>query len=150
MEEVEKAYIAGIIDGEGTVSLIKHHRNETPAPLVSVANNKLELLQWIKKRVGGTIINKRKNKPYHDNSYAWSLRFDSALNFLKLIKKYLILKLPQTELILKNYKAVTKRSGKYTLEALNNKMKLVTRIRELNQRKSMPPIISRAPEIKSG
>jgi hypothetical protein len=71
--EVEKAYLAGIVDGEGTVTLMKHHQNETPTPYVSVANNSLKLLEWIKARVGGVIVSKKKSKPHYSNSYAWSV-----------------------------------------------------------------------------
>ena len=46
----EKAYIAGIIDGEGTVTLVLKHSNETHSPEISVANTDIELLQWLKKK----------------------------------------------------------------------------------------------------
>ena len=60
MEEVVKAYLAGIVDGEGTVTLMKHHKNETPSPAVTVSNNSLKLLKWIQARVGGGITSKKK------------------------------------------------------------------------------------------
>lgn len=63
MREVEKAYLAGIVDGEGTVTLMKHHKNETPTPSVSIANNSLRLLEWIKTKVGGVIVSKRNIRP---------------------------------------------------------------------------------------
>lgn len=150
MEEVEKAYLAGIIDGEGTVTLAKNHKGETPSPKVAVSNNKLELLEWIKKRAGGVIVSKRKNKPYHGNSYVWYLRQNKALSLLNDLKNFLIIKRLHAELILNNYKLVTFRNGKYKPEVLEKKMQLVSKIRKLNQRNSMPPIIRRAPEIKTG
>ena len=134
MVELEKAYLAGIVDGEGTVTLMKHHKNETPLPFVSIANNNLKLLQWIKHRCGGLIASKKKYKPQHNDSFAWSVRHDRALRFLKEIVKYLIIKKPQATLILKKYKAVTHRAGKYTLKMFSDKMKLVAKIRELNRR----------------
>lgn len=60
MEEAEKSYIAGIVDGEGTVTLMRHHNNETPTPHVSVANNSLVLLKWLKAKVGGGVIVSKK------------------------------------------------------------------------------------------
>lgn len=71
MEVVEKAYLAGIIDGEGTVTLTRHHKNETPTARVSVANNNLKLLEWIKSIVGGVIVSKKKYKTHHRDSYVW-------------------------------------------------------------------------------
>ncbi len=134
LDEVEKAYLAGIIDGEGTVTLMKHHKNETPTPYVSVANNNLGLLQWIKNRIGGTICSKKKRLPHHNDSYVWSARQDRAIRLLNDVKSYLIIKKPQADLITEQYKSVTHRAGKYTLEMLNKKMKLVAKIRKLNQR----------------
>jgi len=134
LEEVEKAYLAGIVDGEGTVTLMKHHKNETPAPHVSVANNNLYLLKWIKSIVGGNICRKKKRLPHHKDSYAWNVRQDRALCFLNEIKQYLKIKKQQAELISSTYKKVTNRAGRYTPEMMERKMKLVAKIRVLNQR----------------
>ncbi len=60
MTEVEKAYIAGIIDGEGSIMLEKVHRNQYPSPCVSIASTTLELLKWIKIVVGNGIIKQKK------------------------------------------------------------------------------------------
>jgi len=48
MLETEKAYIAGIIDGEGSIMLIKFHKNQYPSPCVSISSTDVELLEWIK------------------------------------------------------------------------------------------------------
>jgi len=134
LKGVVKAYLAGIIDGEGTVTLMKHHKNETPCPSVSVANNNLELLKWIKSVFGGVISSKKKRLPHHNESYAWAIMQDRAIRFLNEIKQYLIIKKPQAELITRSYKAVTHRAGKYTPEMLRKKNELVAEIRKLNQR----------------
>ena len=134
MEEVEKAYLAGIVDGEGTVTLMKHHKNETPVPFVSIANNNLELLKWTKFLVGGNICSKKKRLLHHSDSYVLNIRQDRALRFLNEIKEYLIIKKQQAELITAQYKAVTPRTGKYTPEMLAKKYELVAKIRKLNQR----------------
>lgn len=61
MTEAEKAYIAGIIDGEGSIMLQRFHSNEFPSPCVSIASTTIELLEYIKSTVGkGVIKNKRK------------------------------------------------------------------------------------------
>ena len=134
MVKLEKAYVAGIVDGEGTVTLMKHHRNETPIPCVSIANNNLKLLHLIKHGYGGLICSKRKYQSHHRDSFVWSVRHNRALWFLKEIIQYLIVKKPQATLILKKYKSVTHRAGKYTPKMLKAKMELVAKIREMNQR----------------
>jgi hypothetical protein len=132
--EVEKTYLAGIVDGEGTVTLMRHHKNETPVPCVSVANNNLALLQWIKDRLGGHISSKKVYNIWHKKSYVWLAKQDRALRILNEIKKYLLVKKPQADLITEKYKSVTHRAGKYTPEMLKKKMELVAQIRKLNQR----------------
>lgn len=134
MEEVKKAYLAGIIDGEGTVTLMKHHKNETHIPFVGIANNNLALLKWIKSLAGGNICSKKKRLPHHNDSYVLNIRQDRALRFLGEIKQYLIVKRRQAELITAKYKSVTHRAGKYTPEMLAKKAALVAEIRRLNQR----------------
>ena len=134
MEEAEKAYIAGIVDGEGTVTLMKHHKNETPLPFVAIANNNLDLLKWIKSLVGGNICTKKKRLPHHNDSYVLNIRQDRAMRLLNEIKEFLIVKRQQADLITTQYKAVTHRAGKYTPELLAKKYQLVAKIRELNQR----------------
>jgi hypothetical protein len=134
LDELEKAYLAGIVDGEGTVTLMRHRKNQTPTPNVSVANNNRELLEWIKSKAQGMILSKKKRKPHHNDSYTWCVRQDRAIRFLESIRKYLIIKKPQADLIIGEYKSVTHRAGKYTPEMLEKKMRLVAKIRELNQR----------------
>ncbi len=134
MNEVEKAYIAGIVDGEGSIGLWRHHKNETHTPNVIIANNSLPLLKWIQSRAGGCIVSKKKRQEHHGDSYAWSIRQDRAISFLNDIKSYLIVKRQQADLITGEYKAVTHRAGKYTPEMLIKKEALVAKIRVLNKR----------------
>jgi len=134
MTSEEKAYIAGIIDGEGTVTLSRAHVEELPAPKVSVANNSLELLKWIKEKVGsGVIIKRSRREPQHKDHYVLDISNNWALNLLVEVKKYLIIKKPHAELLVSRYKAVTPRNGRYTETMLAEKVKLVSEIRELNR-----------------
>ena len=134
MTSEEKAYIAGIIDGEGTVTLSRAHVNEMPAPKVSVANNSLQLLSWIKNKVGsGVVIQRSRRAPQHGIAYVLDISDNAALSLLSEVKEYLIIKKRHAELITSRYKAVTPRNGKYTSELLVGKMKLVSEIRKLNR-----------------
>ncbi len=46
MTDIESAYLAGIIDGEGTITLTKD--GEFRYPAVSVASTTIEILEWCK------------------------------------------------------------------------------------------------------
>ena len=56
----EAAYIAGIIDGEGTISLSRKHKNENRQLVVSISNNERCLLEYVLKTAGvGKITSKK-------------------------------------------------------------------------------------------
>ena len=122
MTETEKSYIAGIIDGEGSIMLIKYHSNEFPSPCVSIASTTMELLEWVKKTVGaGVIIHKKNYKPeIHKECYSYVLKFDAAINLMKDIYPYLIIKVKKkrAKLIIDKYKSVTPINGRYSDEML--------------------------------
>lgn len=121
----EKAYIAGIVDGEGSIMLIKFHRNQFPAPCLSISSTTLELLDWIKLKTGmGTITHKKNyNSEKYKESYSYVLKYDNAISLLKSIEPYLIIesKRKRALLLLTEYKSLTPRNGRYSFEALQAK-----------------------------
>ena len=147
MTKTEKAYLAGIIDGEGTVTLTRCHKNRTPSPQVSVSNNDLELLEYIRDITNcGQIHAKKKTKPHHQQSWHWQTHSVSdSLRILKEIHPFLRVKRKQAYLILKHYKEVTPRNGRYSPELLEKKKHLVETVQGLNRGKSESSIIRRAP-----
>jgi hypothetical protein len=130
----ERAYTAGIIDGEGTITLSRKHRNNTHSPEITVANTDLRLLEWLKKRLGGLIKKKVRKLPQHNQAYTWIVRNDRAIEVMKEIEDFLIIKRKHSELITRKYKACTPRNGKYTEELLSKKMELIAEIKKLNSR----------------
>lgn len=126
MTELEKAYITGIVDGEGSIMLQKFHYNEYPSPCVSIASTTYELLDWIKSVIGkGTIkLKKNYNSSKHKDCYSYVLKYDDAIKLIKEIYPYLIInaKRRRSELILNNYKALTPRNGRYSDELLKAKL----------------------------
>ncbi|RXM59088.1 LAGLIDADG family homing endonuclease [Clostridium tetani] len=121
----EKAYIAGIIDGEGSIMLLKFHRNQFPSPCISVSSTTIELLNWIKSVTKvGTIKNKKNyNSEKHRNSFTYTIKYNDAINLLVQIEPYLVIKTKKerAKLIIENYKSVTPRNGKYSKEMLKAK-----------------------------
>lgn len=148
MTETEKAYLAGLIDGEGTITLTRRNSGQLPQPQVSIANNNLELLIWVKKVIGsGSISTKKPKSSSHNIAYAWQVATAGpCLRLLDEIRPYLVVKKQQADLLLTRYKAVTPRNGRYTQTELDGKMQLVEVIRALNKRgQSMSSIIRQAP-----
>lgn len=75
MRECEKAYIAGIIDGEGSIMLQRFLKRDLPAPCVSIASTTIELLEWVKKVSGVGTIRKKKNynEEKHKDCYTYEV-----------------------------------------------------------------------------
>ncbi|WP_346893824.1 hypothetical protein [Clostridium sp. UBA871] len=125
MTEVEKAYIAGIIDGEGSIMLQRFHTNQYPAPCVSIASTTIELLTWLKDTIGyGVIIKKKNYNPEkHKLSYSFIIKQNNTIKLLEDIYPYLIIesKRKRAEMIITQYKSLTPRNGRYTDEQLAKK-----------------------------
>ena len=125
MTETEKAYLAGIIDGEGSIMLIRLSKTTHPAPVLSVPSTTIELLHYIQKIIGfGKIIPKTNyNKEKHKDCYTFTLIRNQALDVIKEIYPYLIIntKRERARLLLTDYKRLTPRNGRYSPELLTEK-----------------------------
>lgn len=125
LKDTDIAYLAGIIDGEGTITLTRMHSNENRKPVITIASTDLELLVYLKDLVGGVISNKKNYKPNkHKSSYTLSIKKkETVFYLLSSILPYLKIptKLKRAEFIVNNYNNVTPRNGKYTIEDLIKK-----------------------------
>jgi hypothetical protein len=73
LSDTEAAYAAGILDGEGSIYFSRNRASRWPSPIVSVASTDRELLEWLRARLGGSIVQKRTYQPQHALSYDWKL-----------------------------------------------------------------------------
>ncbi|HET7569310.1 MAG TPA: LAGLIDADG family homing endonuclease [Gammaproteobacteria bacterium] len=112
------AYIAGLIDGEGTITLTREHRNENRRLVVSISNTEMPILKFAQQAIGaGKITNKCTYSDKHTPSYAYRLTNRQALALLDQIVDYLrSYKRLRAALALECYVAVTPRNGYYTPE----------------------------------
>ncbi len=126
MTNYEKAYIAGIIDGEGSIMLLQFHNNQLPSPCISVASTSCELLDWLKAKIGTGIVKSKKNyKPdIHQSSYTYTIKYNDALKLLAEVAPYLVItsKKQRANMILSEYKKLIPRNGRYTESQLYAKM----------------------------
>src|SRR5262245_34637563 len=112
----EAAYLAGLIDGEGTVTLSRKHAAEMRHLVVSISNTELRILEFALVSVGaGKLTRKRTSKAHHTPSYAYTLWNRQALALLAQIEPYLrSYKRERAQLALTDYRRLTPRNGKYT------------------------------------
>ena len=122
--DTDAAYIGGLIDGEGTITLIRKHKNENRQLSVSISSTEIALLDYVKSVTGvGKITNKRTSKPHHTPSFAYAVYNRQALALLQKILPYLkSYKRQRAEIILRDYVKLTPRNGKYTSEIVAEKI----------------------------
>jgi hypothetical protein len=115
LSAVEAAYVAGVIDGEGTVTLVRMHRGENRRPVVSISNTERPLLEHIQGVVGtGRITNKRTTAAHHTPSFAYVLSSRGAIALLEQIVPYLrTYKAQRARMLVESYRQVTPRNGRY-------------------------------------
>ncbi|HDK7177878.1 hypothetical protein ACP49_00420 [Clostridium botulinum] len=125
MTNEQEAYIAGIIDGEGSIMLLRFHNNQFPSPCISISSTTIELLEWIKSvtKVGTIKRKKNYNTEKHTDSFTYTIKYNDAINLLIQIEPYLVIKNKKTRarLIIEKYKSLTPRNGKYSNEMLKAK-----------------------------
>lgn len=117
MKEREKdIYAAGLIDGEGTITLTRLHKNAMRAPVVSFSSTSFELISYFRDNYGGTIITKKVYSQSHTPSWEWRLTYNKALAFIERINPYILHneKVHRARMLTNEYKSVTPRNGKYT------------------------------------
>jgi len=95
------AYTAGIVDGEGHISLLKRHETNTVRLQVAVTNTNEWLCQWLKMQFGGRVQTMKPFKVNWKVAYRWQIDYKHASYFLKLILPYLNLKRGHAELAIK-------------------------------------------------
>ncbi len=112
----DAAYLAGLIDGEGSITLSRKHRDENCQLSVSISNTDRRLLEWVLAVVKvGKITNKATRSTHHTPSYTYQVWNAQALRLLEQICPYLrTYKKRRANLVLEKYKALTPRNGRYS------------------------------------
>jgi len=107
------AYVAGIVDGEGCITITNIGGNYDSKKFLGVAievgNTNPWIAQFLEMNFGGHHYTKKfKNNPTWKPCHYWKVTSKSAVEFLKIILPYLQIKKPQAEL------AITFQARKFT------------------------------------
>ncbi|MDP3769264.1 MAG: hypothetical protein Q8S13_14725, partial [Dehalococcoidia bacterium] len=99
----ERAYIAGIIDGEGCVRIASFTHF---AMVIFVVNTHLGLLEWLRGKLGGS-LNELRNRPDGQKQvWRWNASTLRAISILRLVIDDMIVKRRQAEIMLAFYDAI--------------------------------------------
>lgn len=92
VSEWERAYLAGIVDGEGSIFIAKENPSKPNYMLrISISSTDKILIDWIYKRFGGNTCTQRKdiNKKI---VYHWRSSGPHAAKIISNIKEFLVIK----------------------------------------------------------
>ena|ERR1700678_2533133 len=125
MTHDDLVYTAALIDGEGSVLLTHCRPTERRSPAVTIPSTTKCFMSYLKKTFGGVVSSKRPSKKHHSKSWNWSVKHDAAIDLLRRVLPYLKHpeKIRRARLIVKHYKSVTVRNGRYTSKQAQRKDK---------------------------
>ncbi len=112
MKTEDLIYVAGLMDGEGTITM-NGNKGAFRSPSVGIASTSWELIEFLKKTFGGTITAKVEKRPNRKPGWDWRLSVVPALEFLKEVSPYMKekRKLARIEILLEEYPKLRKRRG---------------------------------------
>ena len=137
----EAAYIAGMWDGEGNIRIQKRKTKYDTLTFVlqlSVTNNNLEVLEYIKEKIGrgGVHIHTPPSKN-HRGTFRYSISATLAYELLPQLIPYLIIKKKHAEICLRYADYMNgrrQRKGRRTEEETELCVILWKKLRDLNKR----------------
>lgn len=135
MKEVDIAYIAGLTDGEGCLSLharFKYGSNVYQLQ-ISISNQHIETLQWVQSLFGGN-ISKKQNGVVQWRPYSVT----DQVRFLKTVRPYLRIKARQADLLLA-YRKTVGNGRKCSPELLKQRNAIVQEVYSLNGARTGKP-----------
>ena len=138
LTEPDKAYIAGFLDGEGCITISKHHKGKAIRAQVTLNNSNLKVMQWIHTKlkletticVYDTIPGENKKIRYLINISKKSV----VQEILEMLVPFLIVKKENAFLILEFLELSTSYKGMRNYSLTPRQVEIHNRIIELNKK----------------
>jgi hypothetical protein len=103
MNSNQLAYIAGIIDGEGCITILKSKKKHCVSygysPSVFVVMTSEPVITWLAETIGSGFITTSRPRPDNRRNYRYNLTGSKAIQLVKDIYPYLVEKKAQAETI---------------------------------------------------
>ncbi len=137
-------YLAGLLDGEGSIAIKKathkDHKNPSYGLRVLIFNTDIQLMQFLKDKLGGLLFQKNKKRVEQGMKplYAWMLNGNKAIEFLDLVEDSLIIKKERAEVARKFQRRISDREkvfhNRLSEEEVQAREILYLEMKELNRR----------------
>lgn len=138
------AYLAGIIDGEGSIMLWKSKASPSLRGQfnlrVNITSTDKILIEWLYENFGGHCYEcnapSRKANPHWKKQFIWTVARPKLLDFLKEIHPFLVIKKDRCEVAIKFRETFVGKGRYLTEEKFNLRLNLFEQMKHLNTRGS--------------
>jgi hypothetical protein len=140
---LDLAYLAGIIDGEGCISILRHARTTHYDVRLGIVNTSTDLIVWINDTFGPGVLHvKPKQVAHWKTSYEWCIGSISAYLILKSVLPMLRVKSKQAQIAMRFVELVHSKScqqQRVSEQHLAEREKLRLELISLNGRQRCQP-----------
>ena len=103
------AYIAGLIDGEGSIRFALTGRSQSQRAIqIHVWNSDAAVMNWLVTKIGGVTHLRKQTNPALKPAWQWTASTQRATWLLPLIRPYMIIKAPQADLAISFHRIIEK------------------------------------------
>jgi hypothetical protein len=146
LTEVDKAYLAGLIDGEGCIFISKYKGKNNTTPVYSLRvvialTDEDTINHWHRVTGAGCVHRDESRSRQRDNNsiaWQWIISQNDAVQFLQAVYDYLYMKKDQADTAFEFMRIKTDRSGRYGVvnEHITRKREAL-RLRLMDQKKAI-------------
>ena len=122
MTEAEAAYIAGLFDGEGTITYKKYKEKKTKGTYdcwrisMEIAMTDKSVLVWLTDVLGCGTLNKKPRKNGHKMQYRWRCVFRDAFHVCCILFPFAHVKLGKIQQVIEHYSTIQKKDNVVNLD----------------------------------
>jgi|SRR5210317_594200 hypothetical protein len=122
MTEAEAAYIAGLFDGEGTITYKKYKEKKKNGTYdcwrisMEIAMTDRSVLVWLTEVLGCGTLNKKPRKNGHKMQWRWRCVFRDAFHVCCLLFPFAHVKLDKIQKVIEHYSTIQKKDNVVNFE----------------------------------
>jgi hypothetical protein len=122
MTEAEAAYIAGLFDGEGTITYKKYKEKKKNGTYdcwrisMEIAMTDRSVLVWLTEVLGCGTLNKKPRKNGHKMQYRWRCVFRDCFHVCCILFPYAHVKLGKIQQVIEHYSTIQKKDNVVNLD----------------------------------
>lgn len=138
MDTTKLAYLAGIIDGEGSVNITYLEKRREYRMRLYVVNTDIRLINWLSDNFGGLVYHAKRHTVKHPSwkeKYEWVyIPSKDKVGLLEELLPYMVVKPEQLSIAIEYLKTTSKPGIRIGEEAKNIRKSLHAKLRILNSR----------------